>query len=162
MLVNIMSKQNIVVSGRYFSGIWKCFAYPWFLIIGAILSLFVIPPLGGLLYVLGIFGFFAGKIGTTFYLHADAVNLKEAHGVKKGVWPYIIAFWFFGYLVVVIYHSSRSALIRRAGLVEESIEGRRIWSYDKQNSVPYYEGEEDDEDDEDGGGSWGTRNVRNR
>ncbi len=80
-----------------------------------------------------IFAFF----GTVWCLHSDAVNLKEVHGLSKRAWPYCIAFMFIGYWSVLIYYWTRSRLIQRAGLIEESLTWEdRILHYMYRNNIP--------------------------
>ena len=127
---------NTVVSGRYFAGMWKCFLYPLgLLILVALLAAtgravaFFIVLIG--VVMASIFAFF----GTVWCLHADAVDLKEAHGLSKRAWPYCIAFIFIGYLSVLIYYWTRSRLIQREGLIEESLTwGDRILQYRYRNN----------------------------
>lgn len=128
---------NTVVSGRYFAGMWKCFLYPLgLLILVALLAAtgravaFFIVLIG--VVMASIFAFF----GTVWCLHADAVDLKETHGLSKRAWLYCIAFIFIGYLSVLIYYWTRSRLIQRAGLIEESLTwGDRILQYKYRNNT---------------------------
>ena len=117
-LISIMvENENTVVSGRYFAGLWKCFLYP---IICFFLA-FVFSELGLFFIILAALAAFGGFIAAMWFLHADAVNLKETHGLDKRAWPYWISLYFIGIFSLLIYYWTRSGLLRRAGLVEEDL-----------------------------------------
>ena len=119
-----MSKENTVVSGRYFAGLWKCFLYP---IICFFLG-FVIPSF----FILALFVAGVGFFAVMWFLYADAANLRKTHGLNKGALGYIIGLWFIGIFSLLIYHWTRSGLIRKAGLVEEELTWKdRLLPYDK-------------------------------
>ena len=137
---DVLEKEqlNTVVSGRYFAGMWKCFLYPLGLLILVALLAATGRAVAFFIVLIGVaMASIVAFFGTVWCLHADAINLKETHGLSKRAWPYWIAFMFIGYWSVLIYYWTRSRLIKRAGLTEESLTwGDRILHYMYRNNIP--------------------------
>ena len=137
---DVLEKEqlNTVVSGRYFAGMWKCFLYSLGLLI--LVAFLAVTGRAVAFFIVLIGAFMAWIVaffGTMWCLHADAINLKETHGLDKRVWPYWIAFMFISYWSVLIYYWTRSRLIKRAGLTEESLTWEdRILHYMYRNNIP--------------------------
>jgi len=125
-----MSEENTVVSGRYFAGLWKCWLYP-------IICLFLSFLISDLFIFLAFLGGLCAFIASMWFLHADAVNLKETHGLDKRAWPYWISLYFIGIFSLLIYYWTRSSLIGRAGMTEESLTWEdRLLPYKNRNDIP--------------------------
>ncbi len=124
-----MSKENTVVSGRYFAGLWKCLLYP---IICFVLAWFI-----ELFFALALILYFGGFLAAMWFLYADAVNLKETHGLQKRVFLYIIGFLFFHIVTVLIYYWTRNGLIQKAGMTQEILTWEdRLLPYKNRNNIP--------------------------
>ena len=131
MMVGIVSKENIVVSGRYFAGLWKCWLYP---IICLFLGLFISNLLLVVLFPLLAAG---GFLASIWFLYADAANLRETHGLDKWSLGYIILFFFVPLLSVIIYYWTRNGLIQKAGMPQEILTwDDRILPYKNRNNIP--------------------------
>ena len=136
-----MSKENTVVSGRYFARIWKCWLYPLIcLALCAVLGMFQVGSEDQfiLALALSIFVYLCGAIAMMWFLYADATNLRKTHGLKKGASLYIIAFWFIGIFSLLIYYWTRSGLVQKAGMIEESLTWKdRLLRYENRDNIPY-------------------------
>ena len=127
---NIMGKENIVVSGRYFAGLWKCWLYP---IICLFLGIFISDLFVALVPLLAAGGFLA----SIWLLYADAANLRETHDLDKWSLGYIILFLFAPLLSVIIYYWTRNGLIQKAGMTQEILTWEdRILPYKNRNNIP--------------------------
>jgi len=127
---NIMGKENIVVSGRYFAGLWKCWLYP---IICLFLGIFISDLFVALVPLLAAGGFLA----SIWLLYADAANLRETHDLDKWSLGYIILFLFVPLLSVIIYYWTRNGLIQKAGMTQEILTWEdRILPYKNRNNIP--------------------------
>jgi hypothetical protein len=117
---------------------WKCFLYSLGLLILVALLAATGRAVAFFIVLIGAFmAWIVAFFGTVWCLHADAINLKETHGLDKRVWPYWIAFMFISYWSVLIYYWTRSRLIKRAGLTEESLTWEdRILHYMYRNNIP--------------------------
>ena len=96
---DVLEKEqlNTVVSGRYFAGIWKCFLYPLGLLILVALLAATGRAVAFFIVLIGVaMASIFACVGTVWFLQADAVNLKETHGLSKRARPYCIAFMFIG------------------------------------------------------------------
>ena len=140
-----MSKENTVVSGRYFAGMWKWYLYPLFLLLGwEYIEVILYSVLGMALFT----GFtsvliegewvirFFSRIAIPFLIYSDVSNLRRAHSVKKhGLIFYIMAFLFPGVGIIIYYMTRRSVLLKN-GLTEERLTLKdRILPYDKNKHL---------------------------
>tara|TARA_R110000787_G_scaffold88382_1_gene187674 strand:- start:122 stop:574 length:453 start_codon:yes stop_codon:yes gene_type:complete len=149
-----MNKNNTVVSGRYFAGIWKCFLYPIPIILLFIIILSIFYPTNGIgswwmgvLIGVIILTILLTELSAMWFLHADAVNLKKTHGLDKRAWPYWIAFIFSPSWSVITYHWTRSGLIQKAGFTPELLTWEdRLLPYKNKNNIPTHKRESVNDD----------------